>query len=123
MSSNGASITRIDSRSPVHARPFSPINHVVNVDGRSSLDSERSSTSSPVVGINGHSRALVDEEGLDPLEKLKRELEREREEKDNLAAQYRNLLAKLTTMRTSLGNKLQQDAVRFYWSIYYFLLP
>ncbi|KAG1823634.1 uncharacterized protein BJ212DRAFT_1444722 [Suillus subaureus] len=67
--------------------------------------------SSPVlVGVNGHSRALVDAEGLDPVEKLKRELEREREEKENLAAQYRNLLAKLTTMRTSLGNKLQQDA-------------
>ncbi|KAG1846066.1 hypothetical protein DFJ58DRAFT_799716, partial [Suillus subalutaceus] len=110
MSSNGAAITRNDSKSPVHARPFSPINHVANVDGRSSLDSERSSTSSPVAGINGHSRALVDEEGLDPIEKLKRELEREREEKENLAAQYRNLLAKLTTMRTSLGNKLQHDA-------------
>jgi chromosome segregation ATPase len=64
----------------------------------------------------------MDEEGLDPIEKLKRELEHERQEKENLAAQYRNLLAKLTTMRTSLGNKLQQDAVRFYWSIY-FLAP
>jgi outer membrane murein-binding lipoprotein Lpp len=52
----------------------------------------------------------MDEEGLDPIEKLKRELEREREEKEDLAAQYRNLLAKLTTMRTSLGNKLRQDA-------------
>jgi hypothetical protein len=56
----------------------------------------------------------VDEEGLDPIEKLKRELGREKEEKENLAAQYRNLLAKLTTMRTSLGNKLKQDAVWFY---------
>ncbi|KAG2156857.1 uncharacterized protein EDB93DRAFT_1125997 [Suillus bovinus] len=111
MSSNGAAITRNDSKSPVHARPFSPLNHVVNVDGRSSLDSERSSTSSPIVGVNGHhSRALMDEEGLDPVEKLTRELKHEREEKENLAAQYRNLLAKLTTMRTSLGNKLQQDA-------------
>jgi outer membrane murein-binding lipoprotein Lpp len=52
----------------------------------------------------------MDEEGLDPIEKLKRELEREREEKEDLATQYRNLLAKLTTMRTSLGNKLRQDA-------------
>lgn len=123
MSSNGAAITRNDSRSPVHARPFSPFNHVANAEGRSSQDSERSSTSSPVVGVNGHSRTLVNEEGLDPIEKLKRELEHERQEKENLAAQYRNLLAKLTTMRTSLGNKLQQDAVRFYWSIYYFLAP
>jgi len=56
----------------------------------------------------------VDEEGLDPIEKLKRELDHEKEEKENLAAQYRNLLAKLTTMRTSLGNKLKQDAVCSY---------
>ncbi|KAG2343037.1 hypothetical protein BDR05DRAFT_933923 [Suillus weaverae] len=110
MFSNGAAITRNDSTSPIHARPFSPFNSVANVDGRSSLDSERSSTSSPAVGVNGHSRALVDDEGLDAIEKLKRELEHEREEKENLAAQYRNLLAKLTTMRTSLGNKLQHDA-------------
>ncbi|KAJ7158397.1 hypothetical protein C8R43DRAFT_1124991 [Mycena crocata] len=46
----------------------------------------------------------------DPVEKLQRELERTREEKETLAAQYRNLLAKLTTMRTTLGNKLKQDA-------------
>jgi hypothetical protein len=122
MSSNGVAITRNDSRSPVYANPLSPVNHVANVDGRSSLDSERSSTSSPVVGLNGHSRTLMDEEGLDPIEKLKRELEREREEKEDLATQYRNLLAKLTTMRTSLGNKLRQDAVRFYWSIIHVLI-
>jgi hypothetical protein len=51
---------------------------------------------------------------LDPIEKLKRDLDREKEEKETLAAQYRNLLAKLTTMRTTLGNKLRQDAVCFY---------
>jgi hypothetical protein len=49
---------------------------------------------------------------LDTVQKLQRELERTIEEKDNLATQYRNLLAKLTTMRTTLGNKLKQDAVR-----------
>ena len=115
MSSNGPAITRNDSRSPVHARPFSPsINALAHADSRTSLDSERSSTSSPKVGVNGHTRAPVDEEGLDPIEKLKRDLDCEREEKENLAAQYRNLLAKLTTMRNTLGNKLKQDAVWFY---------
>jgi hypothetical protein len=84
------------------------------MDGRTSLDSERSSTYSPPATANGHTHVPVDEEGLDPIEKLKRELDREKEEKENLAAQYRNLLAKLTTMRTSLGNKLKQDAVWFY---------
>ena len=52
-----------------------------------------------------------DDADLDPVERLQRELERTKEEKDVLASQYRTLLSKLTTMRTSLGNKLQQDAV------------
>ena len=49
---------------------------------------------------------------MDPVQRLQHELQRTKEEKDTLAAQYRNLLAKLTTMRTTLGNKLKQDAVR-----------
>ncbi|KAJ7461844.1 hypothetical protein B0H11DRAFT_1735726 [Mycena galericulata] len=83
---------------------------------RLSLDSDRSNTSSPPVhnGVNGYSLSngtQNDDEGpSDPIEKLQRELERTREEKETLAAQYRNLLAKLTTMRTTLGNKLKQDA-------------
>ena len=85
-------------------------------DGRQSIDSDRSvGSSSPVVltGTNGHtSPADEDDPNLDPVAKLQRELERTREEKDTLAAQYRNLLAKLTTMRTTLGTKLKQDAVR-----------
>jgi len=83
-------------------------------DGRQSIDSDRSAeTSSPVapIGTNGHI-SPSDEDDLDPVAKLQRELERTREEKDTLATQYRNLLAKLTTMRTTLGNKLKQDAVR-----------
>lgn len=53
-----------------------------------------------------------DSEDLDPVQRLEQELQRTRDEKDALATQYRNLLAKLTTMRTTLGNKLKQDAVR-----------
>ncbi|KAJ7037871.1 hypothetical protein C8F04DRAFT_1327544 [Mycena alexandri] len=107
MSSNGAS-------SP--AGPLSPgLGQGLN-DARGSLDSDRSnSTPSPVSnGLNGHGlpngRQNDDEGPSDPVEKLQRELERTREEKETLAAQYRNLLAKLTTMRTTLGNKLKQDA-------------
>jgi len=78
-------------------------------NARVSLDSDR--TSSPIYanGVNG--RTSPDSES-DPVAQLQRELERTREEKETLAGQYRNLLAKLTTMRTTLGNKLQQDAVR-----------
>jgi hypothetical protein len=77
-----------------------------------SFDSDRSdNTSSPIYsnGING--RSSFDSES-DPVARLQKELDRTREEKETLAGQYRNLLAKLTTMRTTLGNKLQQDAVR-----------
>ncbi|EAU89498.2 hypothetical protein CC1G_07724 [Coprinopsis cinerea okayama7 len=46
----------------------------------------------------------------DPVERLQKELEKTREEKDALAEQYNTLLARLTDMRTKLGTKLQQDA-------------
>ncbi|KAI9509323.1 hypothetical protein F5148DRAFT_773951 [Russula earlei] len=50
------------------------------------------------------------EDDLDPLSKLQQELVHAREERDELATQYRNLLGKLQTMRNTLGNKLKQDA-------------
>lgn len=49
---------------------------------------------------------------VDPIEKLQQELERTRQEREEFASQYRNLLARLNTMRSTLGNKLKQDAVR-----------
>ena len=84
-------------------------------DSRTSFDSERSGASSPpnISGelingaVNGRKHA-----NSDPMLRLQEELERTKEEKETLTAQYRNLLGKLTTMRTTLGNKLQQDAVR-----------
>ncbi|KAF7318907.1 Guanylate kinase [Mycena chlorophos] len=91
----------------VNGQPKSPSSPAAAA--RPSLDSDRSSTPSPLAanGVNGHS---TDDESTDPIQKLQRELERTREEKETLATQYRNLLAKLTTMRTTLGNKLKQDA-------------
>lgn len=79
---------------------------------RASTDSDRHSSPSPIKDLNGDTHHDEDYEGLDPVERLQRELERTREEKETLAGQYRNLLSKLTTMRTTLGNKLRQDAVR-----------
>ena len=92
--STSASPTR--SLSPAHSLP------------RASLDSEHDAISPPTT--NG---SAVDEDSTsDPVELLRKELQHAREEKENLASQYRNLLSKLTTMRTTLGNKLKQDAVR-----------
>lgn len=94
----------------------------------SSDDSDHGNPSIPN-GVNGlHSNHLHQEapdapddnegeegsderEPLDNVEKLQQELERTRGEKEALAEQYRNLLGKLTTMRTTLGNKLREDAV------------
>lgn len=93
---------------------------------KSSLSSSSSQGSEPRLSgedqrsvdlpLNGHSEpngADSSDESGDPVHRLERELSRAREEKETLATQYRNLLAKLTQMRTSLGNKLQQDAVTF----------
>lgn len=83
-----------------------------------SLDSHSASGESSSTTVNGiktavnghHTSSSVD--GLDSTHKLQQELERTREERDELAAQYRNLLGKLQNMRNTLGNKLKQDAVR-----------
>lgn len=88
---------------------MSDSSHLLGPSPRPSLDSQRS-FSPPTNGTNG--AAQDGDEELDPIQRLQRELERTKEEKDTLAAQYRNLLSKLTTMRTTLGNKLKQDAVR-----------
>lgn len=94
---------------------MSPEKSVVD-EPRSSADSERNiDLAIHRNGVKGHTSS--DSFGRlngsdDPVEKLQRELDITREEKDNLATQYSNLLAKLTQMRTSLGNKLKQDAVR-----------
>ena len=83
---------------------------------RLSVDSDRDTQDPSLTNgkPNGHTaNGSEDSEDadLDPVERLQRELERTKGEKDVLASQYRTLLSKLTTMRTTLGNKLQQDAV------------
>jgi len=100
-------------------RSSGSFSELMDDDSRSSTDGRRSSDhGSPSRQLNGHSvtnGADPSDENMDPVERLERELQRTREEKEALAAQHRTLLGKLTQMRTSLGNKLQQDAVRFFW--------
>jgi len=83
---------------------------------RLSVDSDHDVQNPPLTNgkPNGHAAngsEDSDDADLDPVERLQKELERTKGEKDILASQYRTLLSKLTTMRTTLGNKLQQDAV------------
>ena len=95
MASPSASTSPARSDSPSHAL------------SRASLDSERERNVVSPPTTNGGADA-----DPDSVEELRKELQLVREEKENLASQYRNLLSKLTTMRTTLGNKLQKDAVR-----------
>ncbi|TFK86568.1 hypothetical protein K466DRAFT_523981 [Polyporus arcularius HHB13444] len=91
--------------------PLSDVASTEDPSSRSSFDRERILGSPPPqngLKTNGDAPPVPDD--LDPVQRLEQELQRTREEKDTLATQYRTLLAKLTTMRTTLGNKLKQDA-------------
>ena len=97
------------------------------VHDSSSLGVEMASSSdSSALGAieNGHSelspRDSFEGNGLqeasegveETVRRLEEELGRTKAEKDTFEAQYRGLLGKLTQMRTTLGDKLKQDAVR-----------
>lgn len=92
--------------------PVSDPSRLNGTSPRPSFDIER--PFSPAHPLNGtaNTQEQEDTSDLDPIQRLQRDLQRTKEEKDALAAQYRNLLSKLTAMRTTLGNKLKQDAVR-----------
>lgn len=88
---------------------------------RLSIDDDRQAilkNGSPINGINGKTPSLVSPRssgelpGHDKAALLQRELEKCRQEKDALATQYQNLVSRLNSMRTTLGNKLKQDGVR-----------
>jgi hypothetical protein len=75
--------------------------------------SESSLSSSPVTEVPANGAAKrASGAPTDQAAVLRAELERTRAEKDTLDEHYRTLLEKVTAMRTTLGNKLKQDAVR-----------
>ena len=100
---------------------------------RLSIDGPESSGSNNVSvnGVNGktvHSpspRSSGEHTGADRATLLQKELDRVRQEKDALSTQYQNLVSRLNNMRTTLGNKLKQDAVCLLSFIYliFFGLP
>lgn len=57
------------------------------------------------------SNVKVDGHGSSRVRELEQELARTREERDGLEGQYKGLLGKLTQMRSTLGDRLRQDAV------------
>jgi predicted nucleic acid-binding Zn-ribbon protein len=68
-------------------------------------------------GSNEHVNGRNSEEDApeDRIAELEAELERTKEERENYASQYQALLARIQTMRTTLGNKLREDAVGIYY--------
>lgn len=115
MSNNGPNGSSEQPLSPSNAHFSTLAARAGHMAGRSSFDSDRSSASSPLNGSNANGvsngRNHSSDVDSDPVARLQLQLEQTMEEKETLAAQYRTLLAKLTTMKASLGNKLKQDAV------------
>ena len=66
-------------------------------------------------GVNGKTTPSPRHSGEhgspDRTVQLQKELERTKQEKEALSTQYQNLVTRLNNMRTTLGNKLKQDAV------------
>lgn len=94
------------SFSPSHTHARSSLDVDSEHPSSSSSSSSQASTSAP----NGS--PPVDGDAPHSLEALQKQLQQARDERDHHATQYQSLLARLTTMRTTLGNKLKQDAVR-----------
>ncbi|WWC60507.1 uncharacterized protein I303_103080 [Kwoniella dejecticola CBS 10117] len=72
-----------------------------------------SSPKSPLNGEMSHQQEQDDATPSDPAERisqLEEELSATRQENEKLSGQYRGLLGKLTAMRTTLGDKLKEDA-------------
>lgn len=49
---------------------------------------------------------------------LQGELEEANEGKEHFETQYRNLLGRVNTIKSSLGDRLKADAVRIFWLIF-----
>lgn len=61
--------------------------------------------------VHNEDEAVAEGDGTGRIAQLQAELERVMEERDTFQSQYRGLLGKLSNMRTTLGDKLRQDAV------------
>jgi hypothetical protein len=75
-------------------------------------------SANPARGLHPDGESVGQEEGQggeqedERLESLERALDKTRGEKEALEKQYRGLVAKVGTMRDTLGKKLREDAVR-----------
>ena len=83
---------------------------------RLSVDSDDQrplSNGTPVLvnGVNGKQVRPTNGDHTSELDVLRQELEDVRAEKENLETQYRSLVSRVNTMKSTLGNKLKQDAV------------
>ncbi|KZT54618.1 hypothetical protein CALCODRAFT_378851 [Calocera cornea HHB12733] len=97
---------------PPHPPPESP-SIASSSSARPSLDDIPPSLLAAAAAAAGRSKTpQLDGSASDAarVQALEEALRKEREEKQQLAAQYHSLVDKLQHMRTSLGNKLKQDA-------------
>ncbi|WVW80348.1 hypothetical protein I302_102328 [Kwoniella bestiolae CBS 10118] len=102
MSDSGSAAANGNGNEP-QAGPSSPSN----------VTSPNPTLSDPDQKRNSNGLHIDDEENHDPHERIKlleEELEGVRHENDKLSNQYKGLLGKLTAMRSTLGDKLKEDA-------------
>ena len=105
------------SRSPP---PFSPIDEPSSLSASAILDPPKSSqdlseaTQHVRVSSDGEASLRSTRSSMDVNERLAQveaELASTKHDKEVLSGQYRGLLGKLTAMRSTLGEKLKEDAV------------
>jgi len=74
-------------------------------------DLELSKATPTSTSPNGTTNGSHSSSDSQKVEEMKSELEKAKEERDSFESQYKGLLGKLTQMRTTLGDRLRQDAV------------
>ncbi|EPQ26990.1 uncharacterized protein PFL1_05626 [Pseudozyma flocculosa PF-1] len=106
-SENGPSSPRASTELHVNGTATSGENGRISISSSSSLPPPSQASSQPpdeaVAAERTPISAMSDAD-------VRAELERVREERDGFESQYRGLLAKLTQMRSTLGDRLRQDA-------------
>jgi hypothetical protein len=110
-----SSSASVPSASTSNGRPPKHVDEVGrSVDGEAQPDAEAGAEAEVEAETEGEADGEygdADESLPQRVSRLEKELEATREERETYANQYRTLLSRIQTMKTTLGNKLKQDAV------------
>jgi chromosome segregation ATPase len=103
--------TESDTAESATTKPTASSSSVSSRNNGNGIDHESLSSQEEEEEDGGSGDWPVDEEGAESSTKgLREELAKMKEERDSFEGQYRGLLAKLSQMRSTLGDRLRQDA-------------